>query len=221
MRIDPRFALAAACIALAGCVSPKSFLDPAVPRVSYQDLGKRAAPLKLTLSVEFQRNGAPYPRAEAVLKEGAQRVLRATGLILPSDAGTDGSIRIVLNNSGDLEDAQSKGMKTGLTLGLAGSTVKDAYEMTMSITVDGKTATRTAVQHALYTSIGNETLPAGIESAPPNVAFDRVLEQMLLRALQDMQKAGELSDLRTRHRLRGEPADPYRYQQVLFAPASL
>lgn len=193
MKSRTLFAVAVACTALAGCVSPQSFLDPSVPRISYADLGKRAEPLKLKLSVEFQRNGEAYPRVDPVLKDNAQRILRSTGLIVPTDSDPAGSIRIVVNNFGDLGDARAKGIKTGLTLGLAGSTVMDGYEMTVSITANGKTATRTAIKHALYTAIGNTTLPSGVEAVPPTVAFDRVLEQMLLRALQDMQKAGELT----------------------------
>lgn len=196
MKIATRLAVAVACTALVGCVSPRSFLDPSVPAVSYGDLGKRAEPLKLKLTVEFQRNGEPFPRADPILKDGAQRVLRATGLIVPTDANAAGSIRIVMNNIGDLKQAEAKGTKTGLTLGLAGSTVKDAYEMRVSIAAVGRTAAIAVIKHALYTSAGNETLPPGVETVPPNVGFDRVLEQMLLRVLRDMQKAGELTDRR-------------------------
>jgi len=57
------------------------------------------------------------------------------------------------------------------------------------------------VKHALYTAMGNATLPPGVEAIPVNVAFVRVLEQMLLRALADMQRAGELSYAPARSRL--------------------
>ena len=46
--------------ALIGCVSPRSFVDPSVPKLSYEDLRKRAEPLKLKVDVEFQRNGQPF-----------------------------------------------------------------------------------------------------------------------------------------------------------------
>jgi hypothetical protein len=49
------------------------------------------------------------------------------------------------------------------------------------------------MKHALHTAIGNTTIPDGIETMPPNVAFERVLEQLILRALRDMQSAGELT----------------------------
>ncbi len=181
------------CSLLSGCITPQSFVDPSVPKVSYGDLDKPAEPLALRLSVEFQRNGTPYPRADPILRDNTERVLRSSGLIIPADLNASGDVRVVVNNVGDIADARAKGFGTGLTFGLAGSTVMDGYELTIAITVDGATATRTAIKHAIYTAIGNTTLPPGVEPVPPNVAFGRVLEQMLLRALQEMQKAGELA----------------------------
>jgi hypothetical protein len=194
VKISTLLAVAVAFAALVGCASPKSYLDPSVPKISAAELARRAEPLKLKLTVEFQRNGEHYPRVDSLLADSVQRILRSTGLIVPADSDSAGSIRIVVNNSGDLSDARAKGIKTGLTLGLAGSTVMDVYEMTVSITANGKTVTRTAIKHALYTAIGNTTLPSGVEIVSTSVAFDRVLEQMLLRALRDMQKAGELAN---------------------------
>jgi hypothetical protein len=197
------------CSVLAGCISPQSFVDPSAPRISYEDLPKRAEPLKLKLSVEFQRNGEPFPRADSTLRDNTERVLRATGLIIPTDEGAGGEIRVVLNNVGDRGAAAAKGFGTGLTFGLVGTTVMDAYEMKVTITANGKTASRTDIKHALYTAIGNTTLPPGIEPVPPIVAFGRVLEQMLLRALQDMQKAGELTYLRFPKSLAWRDAGPH------------
>jgi hypothetical protein len=36
-------------------------------------------------------------------------------------------------------------------------------------------------------------VPEGLQSFPQNQAFAKVLEQMLLRALKDMQRSGELA----------------------------
>lgn len=180
-------------VSLVGCISPKSFIDPSIPKLSYDSVTKRAEPLKLKLNVQFQRNGQPFPRADSTLRDKTERILGATGVIVPSKEQADGSISVVVNNIADVGAAAAKGFGTGLTFGLAGSTVMDAYEMNISITVNGKTVQRSAIKHALFTAIGNVNLPPGVEVAAPDVAFERVLEQMLLRALQDMQNAGELT----------------------------
>jgi len=182
----------AASLLLTGCVSTKSFVDPTFAKVSYGDLTKRSAPLRLRLTVEFQRNGQPLPRADATLRDNAERVLFDSGLIAPVDDEGEGEIRIVMNNIADMRDAAAKGLGAELTFGLAGSTVTDAYEMWVSITVHGKTIGRTAFKHALHTAIGHVNTPPGLEGVSPNVAFGRVTEQLLLRVLQDMQQSGEL-----------------------------
>jgi hypothetical protein len=201
MSVRSLVAVFVACLALTGCISSKSFVDPSFPKVAYEDVKKRSEPLKLKLSVEFQRNGQPFPRADTTLRDNAERVLRGSGVITPVSAQEDGEMTLVVNNIADRGAAGAKGFGTGLTFGLVGTTVTDAYEMSVTITVKGKTVTRTAIKHAIHTGIGNTTIPDGLEIVPLNVAFGRVVEQMLLRSLQDIQQSGELAWLRgqTRH----------------------
>lgn len=180
-------ALMAVTMLLAGCISPKSFLDPNYPKVSYEELQRRSSPLKLTLTTQFQRNGEPLARVDSMLKDSTERILRASGVIAPVTEGGEGQIRLVLNNIADLGAAGAKGIGTGLTLGLIGTTVTDAYEMSVTIAVGARTFTRTAVKHAFHTAVGNSSTPQGVETVPPNVAFERVLEQMILRVLKEYQ----------------------------------
>jgi hypothetical protein len=197
-----------ASLLLTGCSATKSFVDPTFPKLSYGDLTKRSEPLRLKLAVEFQRNGQPLPRADAMLRDNAERVLGDSGLIAPLDDGGDGEIKIVMNNIADMSDAASKGLGTDLTFGLAGSTVTDAYEMSVSITAHGKTIGRAAFKHALHTAIGHVSMPPGSEAVSPSVAFGRVTEQLLLRVLRDMQKSGELV---LHFAPEAQPAQPSRY----------
>ncbi len=192
--------LAIAClinISLTGCLSIKSYVDPAFPKATYDDVKKRSEPLRLKLVVEFQRNGEHFPKADSTLRDDVDRVLRASGIITPTSEGQDGQIKVVMNNIGAVGGAVAKGVATGLTLGLVGSTVTDAYEMDVTINVKGKELHRPAVKHALHTAIGNTSTPEGVEVMPPSTAFGRVVEQMLLHILREFQQSGELSRLRT------------------------
>lgn len=193
MQFKTIVAIGLTALALSACVNPRSFVDPSQPKLTYENLNKRAEPLKLKLAVEFQRNGDPYPRADSTLRDNSERILRGTGVVNPVETGYEGEIKIVVNNIADKGQAAAKGFGTGLTFGLVGTTVMDAYEMSVTIAANGKTVTRTAIKHALFTAIGNTSLPEGVEAVPINVAFGRVLEQMLLRALQDLQNSGDLA----------------------------
>ena len=44
----------------------------------------------------------------------------------------------------------------------------------------------------MHTALGNIDIPDYIKTFPHDEAFGKVLKQMILRALQDMQKNGEL-----------------------------
>lgn len=181
-------------VILNGCIAPKSFIDPKFPQVSTADLKKPSQPHKLKLEVLFKRNGEPFPRADKTLRDNAQRILNSSGLILTDDQA-NGTVKVVMNNIADLAEARKKGFGTGLTFGLVGTTVTDAYELDLSITMNGKTISRTGIKHAFHTAIGNTKIPENLPIIKPAEAFSKVLEQMLLHALKDMQEKGELSAL--------------------------
>ena len=177
---------------LAGCVSPKSFIDPSYPKYTYESIKRPATPLKLTLVTEFQRNGERLPRVDATLRDNTERILRASGVIIPTTDAAEGQVRVVVNNVADRGAAAAKGFGTGLTFGLVGSTVMDAYELTFVVNANGKTYSSVVIKHQIFTAIGNTSTPDGVETMPIGVAFQRVLEQMLLRALKEAQDGSAL-----------------------------
>jgi hypothetical protein len=178
---------------LTGCITAKSFVDPSYPKYTYESIKRPATPLKLTLVTEFQRNGERLPRADAALRDNTERIFRASGVIVPTTDSPEGQVKVVVNNVVDRGAAAAKGFGTGLTFGLAGSTVVDAYELTLVISANGKTYSSIAIKHQLFTAIGNTSTPEGVETVPIGIAFQRVLEQMLLRALKEAQDGSALN----------------------------
>lgn len=184
--------------ALAGCASPRSFLGSSFLPVTYKDIKKRDVPLRLKLVVEFQRNGVRFPMGEVPLRDYSGRILRDTGVIYPVDELSlgpeqeDGEIRIVLNNVADSGTVAVEASRTGFPLWMVGKLITDAYELSMYISVNGKTLSRTGIQHAVHTAIGNMSIPENVEVFRADQAFGKVLEQMILRALEDFQSRGEL-----------------------------
>ncbi len=185
----------AAVVFFSGCVSPRTVVDPTYGKVKYEDLSRSSDPFKWKLTVEFQRNGQHFPKVDTTLRDHAERVLRASGLIVPTPDPTPGEIKVVLNNIADLDSARAKGFGTGFTFGLVGTTVTDHYEMEITISANGKVIKKTGLKHALHTTIGNASIPEGLEVLPTSTAFGRVVEQMLLNALKELQQSGELSTL--------------------------
>lgn len=172
---------------LVGCISPKSYLDPSKPKLTYSDIKKTQQPIPLRLTTVFLRNGEAYPKANPTLLDNSSRILRASGIIDPDGPNSVGTITITVNNIADTAAAAGKGFGTGLTLGLVGSTVSDNYELTMAININDKTINKTGIQNSISTAIGNTSLPPGAEGITPSLAFQKVLEQMILQALREIQ----------------------------------
>ena len=85
-----------------------------------------------------------------------------------------------------------KGFGTGLTFGLVGNTVRDGYEMTVALTLNGKSVTKTGYKHLLISTVGNATAPPGLKPTTPSAGVATIVEQMLLNALRDLQGDGLL-----------------------------
>jgi hypothetical protein len=183
-----------ASFVLAGCTSPKrSFLGASFPKVAYKDIEQRKKPLRLKLTVEFQRNGEHFPKGDIPLKDYAASILRDSGVVLPVDDREEGQIKVVLNNIADSGTVAAEASRTGYPLWMIGKTITDAYELSMFITMQGKTISRIGIKQAVHTAIGNMSIPDSVQTFPQDQAFAKVLEQMLLHSLQVMQESGELA----------------------------
>lgn len=181
-------------LVLSGCVTPpKSYVDPGFDNITYEDLTRRSEPHKWRVFVEFQRNGTHLPEGDSELRGHVKRVIRASGVAVPTENVQAPELNVVVNNYGDRGSAAAKGIGTGLTLGLVGNTVTDVYEMTISLWQKGKGTQQTKYRHSLHTAIGNESVPPGVEPMTPNAAFGNVVEQMLLRALKELEQNNVLS----------------------------
>ena len=179
-------------VALTGCISVKSYVDPAYTKTHYENLKKPAEALPLKVNVEFSRNGKPLPKADDELRGNVERILRASGLVTPAESAANGEIMVRVNNVGDLGSAGAKGFGTGLTFGLVGSTVQDGYEMVVELTTNGTMVTKSGYKDVLVSTVGNKSAPKGLTPISPSAAFSTIVEQMLLNALGDFQADGLL-----------------------------
>lgn len=181
-----------AVFSLAACINPRSFPDPGVARVSYDDVRRISEPIRLGVVVEFQRNGQAFPRAYNDLRDIVIRTVRGSGVIVPVEDAQVGDMRVVVNNIADVGAAAAQGFGSGLTFGAVGTTVADNYEMSVVINHAGRQVSRSGVRHTMFTAIGNATIPAEYSVTTPQIGFQRIVEAMLLRVLADMQRNGEL-----------------------------
>lgn len=175
---------------LTGCFTTNSYVDPSFGKKSYGDINEVSERYKIEVYTEFQRNGKILKYLP--LQTHAERVLRASGVIVPSKS-SDYSITLIVNNVGDLGKAMAKGFGSGLTFGLIGTMVSDYYEIKISYTDNEGSTTVRDYKHAMHSTIGNAKGPAGVLPDTADNAFGKIIEETLLNFISDMQKLKKLS----------------------------
>jgi len=179
--------LGTVALTLSGCISVKSYVDPGFKGASYSEVKAPAKKYAMNVEVEFQRNGEHLQKADSELRGHVERTLRATGVVQPEFGGSDATLKVVVNNIADLAAAAAKGVGTGLTFGASGSSVIDAYEIHISLVVNGKEVD-SSYQHALHSTVGNADAPfANVTPTTPADAFGKIIEEVVVKFVKDMQ----------------------------------
>lgn len=181
-------AMLAASAMLTGCAS--QYVDTATKEIPVAEFKKPAQPRPVHLSFQFQSNGAPNGRASDFLRDAVSAQIKESGLfVLDSGSAPGGAmLNVVLNNVPITKDAAAQGFVTGLTFGLAGTAVTDGYICQVSYLGAGQATPLTAsARHAIHTTLGNASAPAGAEKAANGEAAVRTMtRQILSNALRDL-----------------------------------
>ncbi len=186
------------CVSVTGCLSTKGYVDPQFRKAAYSDIGRVATKYKGNIDVEFQRNGKHLSKVDKELRTHVERVFRATGAVEPTTEPVELKIKVIANNIADMGEAFRKGFATGLTFGAAGTTVTDYYDFTIEYQ-NGGTTKSFNYKHAIHSTVGNKPAPIPVEPLPLGEAFGKVVEDIILNFVREMQQSGELTYL-FRHR---------------------
>jgi hypothetical protein len=182
----------------AGCVDTHSYVDPKFRDADYLSIRALDKPHPIILTVHYQINGKPLERMDARLRNNIIKDLAPTRTFSNADIGQTnqaGRLEITVNNVNDNSDSSGSGKRAalGITFGLVGYEKIDKYVMTaIYMPAEGSQVTKT-YNHAIYTIVGAHSAPEGMEeslSGPD--AFDKVIEDMLLNFVRDLQKSGNL-----------------------------
>jgi hypothetical protein len=167
---------------LPGCLSMKSYVDPALPMVHKSDIAGAPSPKPLQVAFEFRTKGALNASATSQMRPRLIAVASESGLFTTVSAtapeGADsGLLTVVIDNIAITDNAAAKGFGTGLTLGAVGSIVTDGYTCTATY-VRNSITTQVSTKHALHTTIGNHAGPAGLTPVTPQQGVEQVIDQL-------------------------------------------
>lgn len=146
---------------LSGCAS--FYVDNGLKSADTTSIKPAASPQPVQLFFTFKTKGQPNGQVTQYLQGKVTEQVRQSGLFgeLKTTAGEGvGTLQITINNEVLTPDAMAKGFMTGLTLGLAGSTVGDGYQCELSYkSSDNAPEIKTQANHAIYTSLGAGSSP--------------------------------------------------------------
>jgi hypothetical protein len=190
-----------AILALTSCIlsicftgkafSQKSYVDPLFHKANYEAINKLSTTLPVKVIIEFQRNGKPMPSVNNELRDNVERTLNSAGVFKPTtEPNTLITISVTGNNIADMAAARKKGFKTGLTFGGAGSMVDDNYEFLCVYNDGSGKEQKYTYQHAIHTWLGRKKPQTDLEPTTPANAFSRVVEDIILNFIKDLQDAG-------------------------------
>lgn len=183
----------AACLVLSGCISITSYVDPTLGDVKPEQRVTVANPKPVQLVFEFQTKGALSARATKEIAPQVKELVATSGNFseVSSEPVANGALLAITINNVPEENAAGQGFATGLTLGLAGSTVTDFYVATAKYAASAGSATTTAeTKHALHSVVGAGGAPNGLTaSKSPVEAVSTVMRQIVQHLLNDIAKA--------------------------------
>ena len=182
----------AVMLPLAGCISMKSYVDPQYRRANYESVHRLAQPIPVKVIAHFETNGSPKPAVDRQLQNQLDLALRSTGAFTPGE-NAPASLSVTANNLADLGAARAKGFGTGLTFGAAGSMVDDNYEFSFSYQGAAGTHFESSYKHAMHSTVGHASGPAGLTPTTPADAFAQIVRDVTLNFVQDLQDKGLLA----------------------------
>lgn len=183
-------ALLTCALALTGCLTANSYVDPTLPHVAKADIVAPATPRPVQVAFEFRTKGSANAAATAELQPRVVAVAAESGLFsaVSRDAAGSGAglLTVVIDNVPlEGENAAAEGFGTGLTFGAVGTMVTDRYIGTVTYSRGGET-TSVNVTHALHTTIGNKAGPQGLTAMTPVEAVHQVIDQIIWNGLDQL-----------------------------------
>jgi len=173
-------------VVLGGGVSLKAHVDPKLGYVSETEKVEIANPQPVQLIFEFQTKGAANARATKEFSDLVFRVVNESKLFssVSSDPVENGALLSISINNIPEEDAFGKGFGTGLTMGLASSTVTDFYEgKAQYVAAPNSDQLSTEKNHAIHSVVGAGASPEGMTPSATLLEAVEVMGEQIVQHL--------------------------------------
>ena len=181
-----------------GCLSTSTYVDPKVRKTDYGNLRRPASPIPVVLNVTYQVNGADNSSGKEAVRKRVVAALTRSGVFAPTVStdkpGTE-RLDVVLNDIANMGQAIGSGALSGFTFGLVGTSTSDHYVMTVRYRAADGREIRREYQHELLATTGNKQPPPGFQEVALIDAADRIVEDLVLNMLGDLEGQSAIAGL--------------------------
>ncbi len=183
---------------LTGCIQIKSYVPPTPSSINLSTVkGNHAGPT-IGVLVEFQREGKEYAEVRGQARETVFRVLKQTRIfknVLSGTFNADVILKIVIDNTDEELPGDIPVTNAQAPLGPNDIGVTDRYVISLDYksAVDPGVKVRKAYRHSIISTIRGNKAPYGLKPIAVDKAFDRVIDDVILLFLSDIEKMGLIS----------------------------
>ncbi len=180
---------------LGGCVSQSYFVDGNLKDASLMQVERLDRPRPAQLLFSFKLRGMVDTRTSEILEGDVTRVVASSGLFAAVDSRPvpGGAIlNVTIEGLPDTEQEVLRGLASGLTLGVVGSTRTDPFLCTVDyVSSPGAEGLTTTEQHAIFLPRGIvDSRPKGIVIAKSHIdALRTVTRQSVIASLQQLSQS--------------------------------
>jgi len=174
-------------LAASGCVSTNAYVEVGHDKTDFRELQPRNPPTPVRVTAEFQVNGEPRPAVNQAVYNEVVRVLQRTRMLQPVSGDPGLTLKVIVDDTSDLDQIRHQGLVTGLTEGLSGSIARDEYHFTYVLSSGGKKPQTGLYKHAMITVSGHAAPPSYGQPHSIEDAFSLIVKQSVLEFLSDMQ----------------------------------
>jgi len=191
--------MALGAVAFSGCSTQQFYasyyIDPKPARVDYSDLVPPVERQPVYLVFDMYSTDGSFPEATRKIGPKVSRVISDSRMFSSvSKVGSENmaKIQVSMRETSVLSGHETKSLPEGLSSGLAGSRGVITYSFAVQYQPPGKEAVKKVYPHAVHFVEGDTT---GLGNALPMTAghaVDKMVEQVVLSFLRDLQKERKL-----------------------------
>jgi len=187
------------CAALPQNEMFRTYVDPQYHRADYASLRPLASPIPVNVEGRWLVNGSPVPPAKdngyndgsADVRASVEAALVPSRVLKPTREHAFAVLLVVVDDRADLASARAMGSKVGWSFGHKGGEVVDDFAFSCTWRAQGR-ETQRSYRHAIHTIAGKFPEPVGLERIDEHAAAQKIVDDVVLNCLQDLQDSGVL-----------------------------